>query len=199
MRHLYLLIAPLTITLALVAACGETKVVPTSPTVVVVAPSPTVVVVAPSPTVIILEPTPTPTPSPQPSSSRENAVPRGQPLLVPRGWEIAVVDFRKGVDDPRVGLSEGNMIVTVRLSAVNVSAGDLARLFPVGLRLVGSAGTVYSQDATSILIEAPLALPVLQGGTADGQIGFVIPESETSLVLMIGEGTDARFFALEHR
>ena len=61
MRHLYLLIAPLTIILALAAACGETKVVPPSPTVV--APSPTVVVVAPSPTVIILEPTPTPTPA----------------------------------------------------------------------------------------------------------------------------------------
>ncbi len=91
MRRLYLLIAPLAITLALAVACGETKVVPPSPTVV--APSPTVMVVPPSPTVIVLEPTPTPTPEPRANLTVNSVFNAGPAAAVPSSRQVLVVDI----------------------------------------------------------------------------------------------------------
>ena len=160
---------------------------------------------------LVLQPTPTPTrapkatpastpPSPEAGSSRDNPVQRGEALLVAQGWEITVADFVTGVDYPPNYLYVTEEKLTmVRVHSINVSAGDPADLRALGFALVGSTGTVYGmlEPVTSILHDLFTRGLVVQGGTVEGNIAFIIPENETPLLLMTGEGGTKRFFAVE--
>ena len=188
MRRPYLLAALLGSAVALAAlaaACGGTKVV------------------TPSPTVIVVTPTPAPATG---TGSRENPVPWGQALLLPAGWELSLTDvignapgFRTsmGFDDFRPP-SEGHRNIVVQARAKNVAAGNPARL-PYGytsISLVGSSMKLYDMAWPG----PPPAMgdAILQGGTLEGDIPFAdVPDDETGLMLVVQEGQDTFFFALE--
>ncbi len=128
-------------------------------------------------------PTPLPTTTPEIGSSRDNPVPRGEPLVL-GAWEVTVTDYAEGVD-PNLGHTAR---VQVRLR--NIAAGNPASFRFASFVLVGSSGELHF----SYIPEAALEDFILQGDVVEGVVHFPqLPQSETGSLLLL----DGRFFALD--
>ena len=162
---------------------------------------------------------PSPTQAPAPIGtglglSREDPVPRGQSLLVPEGWQIAVVNFIP--DATQIVLAQnpfneppdaGFKYVIVRVRGTNVSAGDPARFdASFALRLVGSRNVVYdtfTRGCGVVPDEIGFDVPseAFTGGVVEGNQCFQVGADETGLVLFtrffLSDESDARYFAVE--
>ena len=143
-----------------------------------------------SPAVTASEPTLTPVVG----SSRDNPVPLGQALLVPSGWQITVTNVPPGEEACGTSLASGNTSGLFRIQAVNVSAGDPGDFGLVSGGLVKSTGSFQS-----VPISCPGKESVFRGGTVVGVLSANLEPGggfEPSLLLMVGQGEAARFFAL---
>ena len=197
MRHICRLFAAVLL-VALVAACGGTKTVTTSPTVIVVTPTPV-------PASVTATSAASATAAGE-TGSQDHPVPAGQALLLPTGWELSLLDVIEDATTYQgsMGLehfrqpSEGHRNLVVQGRIKNVSAGNPAR-FPYGystISLVGQSLVLYGMAWPG----PPPAMggAVLEGGTLEGDIPFSeVPESEAELMLVVQDGQDTFFFALE--
>ena len=146
--------------------------------------------------------------------TRDDPLPFGQTKIVPKGWEIIVVDFNP--DATQLVLAEnpfndppaaGFKYVMVRVRGTNISAGEPADFVAtLPFRLVGSRSVLYDPFSPScgvypenLLIDVPTE--VFSGASVEGNVCFQVGADETGLVMSVSFSFDLEedrtFFALE--
>lgn len=161
------------------------------------------------------EPTEAPTaePTSEPSeagTSRSNPLPLGTGLQF-KTWAITVTEVLRGDDAAKV-IKEANqfndaapegmeyLIATVQLGNISTEQKAENTSLATDLRVTGDRNLLYSR--TAAVTPKPFEGEVFPGGTAEGQIVFLVPSDEKNLMFFVGESLDfdadaRRFVAID--